>query len=318
MKTTRIKSKSVTESKLKLLKNLIRENILDIMTEAEAAEDPKLTDLKKKIKGLKNIINNPSFPADKKDSIKKTIQKLEASLTDAVLASTSGEAAKAKGAAKQDIKSESIINEDVTIFSAAISAVLGIAAGIGVVNLLGVLGIVGVAKLSNLIDIWKSYKDDKNMKAIVDRLKNDSEVQAYIKNTNKPGWQKMLATKLKPEEVKYLKQIYKTKFSQTESINEGTPEYKVGQVVDDINGDEPFKIVKIYPNKAAAMMDMKKTISPKLYKDLVDEVKEMYSNYRPINSSDDYSPWYILKPTERAEDKGYPPYLNPEAYVFLP
>lgn len=102
------------------------------------------------------------------------------------------------------------------------------------------------------------------------------------------------------------------------TIREGTPKFKVGQEVDDLNGDEPFKIVKMYPNKAAAMMDMKKTISPKLYKDLVDEVEEMYSNYRAIGSKDDNKPWYILKPTERAEDKGYPPFLNPEAYVFLP
>ena len=209
MKTTRIKSKSVTESKLKLLKNLIHENILDIMKEAEAAEDPKLTDLKKKIKGLKNIINNPSFPADKKDSIKKTIQKLEASLTDAVLASTSGEAAKAKDSAKKDIKSESLINEDAGMFTTVLGGVLGLGVGL---SALALIQMVREGGLTILIDAWKAHKDDKNMKAIVDRLKNDSEVQEYIKNTNKPGWQKMLATKLKPEEVKYLKQIYKTKF----------------------------------------------------------------------------------------------------------
>jgi len=102
----KLKSK-INESKLFRLRKLIRENIFAIMAEAEAVEDPKLTDLKKKIKGLKNIINNPSFPADKKDALKKTIQKLEASLTDAVLSSTSGEAAKAKDSAKKDIKSES-------------------------------------------------------------------------------------------------------------------------------------------------------------------------------------------------------------------
>lgn len=100
-------------------------------------------------------------------------------------------------------------------------------------------------------------------------------------------------------------------------VNEGTPKYKVGQEVDDINGDEPFKIVKMYPNKAAAMMDMKKTLSPKLYKDLVEEVEEMYDSYRPIDPKDDRKPWYILKPTEGPAPKGYPPYLSPEAYVFL-
>jgi len=98
-------------------------------------------------------------------------------------------------------------------------------------------------------------------------------------------------------------------------VNEGTPKYKVGQKVTDLNGDEPFNIVKIYPNKAAAMMDMKKTISPKLYKDLADEVEEMYDNYRPISSKQDGQPWYVIKPISGAGVKGYPPFLNPEVYI---
>jgi len=101
-------------------------------------------------------------------------------------------------------------------------------------------------------------------------------------------------------------------------LKEGAPKFKVGQEVDDLNGDEPFKVVKIYPNKAAAMMDIKKTISPRRYKDLVDEVESFYDNYRSIDSSDDKKPWYILEPTEGAVSKEYPPFLNPEAYVFLP
>jgi hypothetical protein len=98
-------------------------------------------------------------------------------------------------------------------------------------------------------------------------------------------------------------------------IKEGTPKYKVGQTVSDLNGDEPFKVVKIYPNKAAAMMDMKKTLSPKLYKDLANEVEEMYDNYRPIGSKQDGQPWYVIKPISGAGEKGYPPFLNPEVYI---
>ena len=94
--------------------------------------------------------------------------------------------------------------------------------------------------------------------------------------------------------------------------------FKVGQVVDDLNGDESFEVVKVYPNKAEAMLDMKKTLSVKLYKELEEEVSEFYDNYRAIDSSDDKKPWYILKPTEGGQQKGFPPYLNPEAYVFLP
>ena len=102
-------------------------------------------------------------------------------------------------------------------------------------------------------------------------------------------------------------------------LNEGTPKFKVGQEVDDLTGDEPFKVVKVYPNKAAAMMDMKKTLTPKLYKILQDEVEELYTlPDRPLKSKDDNKPWYVLKPTEGPVQKGYPPYLNPEAYVFKP
>ena len=94
--------------------------------------------------------------------------------------------------------------------------------------------------------------------------------------------------------------------------------FKVGQIVDDLNGDESFEVVKVYPNKAEAMTDMKMTLSTKLYKILVDDVSGLYDNYRAIDPRDDKKPWYILKPTEGPEQKGFPPYLNPEAYVFLP
>ena len=98
-------------------------------------------------------------------------------------------------------------------------------------------------------------------------------------------------------------------------VNEGTPKYKVGQTVADLNGDEPFKIAKIYPNKAAAMMDMKKTLTPKLYKDLVEAVSEFYDNYRPISTKQDSQPWYVIKLNSGAVEKGYPPYLQPEVYI---
>ncbi len=97
-------------------------------------------------------------------------------------------------------------------------------------------------------------------------------------------------------------------------LSEATAKYKVGQTVDDLNGDEPFKVVKVYPNKQAALVDIKKTISPRAFKDMMEEVESMYDNYRPIDKRDDMRPWYVLEPLE-GDDMGYP-YLNPEAYVF--
>lgn len=97
------KLNKLQESKLR---QIIREEFRAMFNEAEVQESPEVAELKKKIKGLKNIIAKPEFPADKKDAIKKMIQKLETSLTNAVLSSTSDEASKAKDSAKKDIKSE--------------------------------------------------------------------------------------------------------------------------------------------------------------------------------------------------------------------
>ena len=100
-------------------------------------------------------------------------------------------------------------------------------------------------------------------------------------------------------------------------LNEGTPKFKVGQLVDDLTDDDLYRVVKVYPNKAAAMIDMKKTLTPELYKDLQDEVKELYTlQDEPLEPEDDNKPWYVLEPAEGPVQKGYPPYLNPEAYVF--
>jgi hypothetical protein len=137
------------------------------------------------------------------------------------------------------------------------------------------------------------------------------------KNGNNPSAVFILNPKMQSNPtIQALTKKAKSKYNEVRKVvNEGTPKYKVGQTVSDLNGDEPFKIVKIYPNKAAAMMDMKKTISPKLYKDLADEVEEMYDNYRPISSKQDGQPWYVIKPISGAGVKGYPPFLNPEVYI---
>jgi len=96
-------------------------------------------------------------------------------------------------------------------------------------------------------------------------------------------------------------------------LKEGVAKYKVGQTVDDLNGDEAFTVKKVYPNLQAALADLKSTQSPSNFKKITDDVKELYSNYRPINKSDNNKPWYILEPAE-GDSYNYP-YLNPEAYV---
>jgi len=96
-------------------------------------------------------------------------------------------------------------------------------------------------------------------------------------------------------------------------LNEGITKYKVGQTVDDLNGDEAFTVKKVYPNLQAALADLKSTQSPSNFKKIADDVKELYSNYRPIDNSDNSKPWYVLEPAEGGSSDY--PYLNPEVYL---
>jgi len=61
---------------------------------------------------------------------------------------------------------------------------------------------------------WKKHKNNQPINAIIKRIKNDPEVQEFIKDPNKKGWQKMLASKLTPEEQKYIRSIYRTRFKK--------------------------------------------------------------------------------------------------------
>ena len=97
------------------------------------------------------------------------------------------------------------------------------------------------------------------------------------------------------------------------ALKEVTAKFKVGQTVDDLNGDEAFTVKKVYPNLQAALADLKSTQSPSNFKKIADDVKELYRNYRPIGKSDNNKPWYLLEPAEGGFSDY--PYLNPEAYV---
>jgi hypothetical protein len=95
-------------------------------------------------------------------------------------------------------------------------------------------------------------------------------------------------------------------------LKESIGKYTVGQTITDINGDEPFNIVKVYPNKAAALADVKKTASPRAYKMTIEDIASMYDSYRPIKSSDDAKPWYLITPEEGESEF---PYVLPEIYI---
>jgi hypothetical protein len=59
---------------------------------------------------------------------------------------------------------------------------------------------------------FKENKENRIIQKIAKRLKNDQDVQEFINKPNKSGWQKMLESKLLPEELEYLKRIYRSHF----------------------------------------------------------------------------------------------------------
>lgn len=59
---------------------------------------------------------------------------------------------------------------------------------------------------------WDNFKFKKNVQPIIDRLKQDPEVQSFFKQSatkQRGGWQNLLKQKLTDKEMKYLNQINK-------------------------------------------------------------------------------------------------------------
>jgi hypothetical protein len=108
---------------------------------------------------------------------------------------------------------KNVLNENEMAMSTLIliPALAGVL-GLGIGNLLGQAYYEDKSLVQQVKDWWKSKKDNKAMAKIADRLKDDPEVQSFIKSPNKRGWQKMLASKLTPDEQKYVRSIYRTRF----------------------------------------------------------------------------------------------------------
>lgn len=97
-------------------------------------------------------------------------------------------------------------------------------------------------------------------------------------------------------------------------LAESVAKFKIGQEVEDINGDETFEVGEVYSNLQAALSDLKTKVNAKVYKKIIADISDMYSSYNPIKKSDDNKPWYILEPTE--SERSYP-YLSPQARISI-
>jgi hypothetical protein len=73
----------------------------------------------------------------------------------------------------------------------------------------------GFHPIDDLKAWWAKSKKDKAVQSIVDKLKEDPEVLAFLKMSNwaqKGKWYKLIEPKLNDSEKKYLKSITRTPF----------------------------------------------------------------------------------------------------------
>ena len=71
-------------------------------------------------------------------------------------------------------------------------------------------------KPKDIINNFKTVRRDNKIIKIVDRLKNDSDIQEFLRNPKKGEWQKLIKTKVKPEELKYVNGIWKRHFDNSD------------------------------------------------------------------------------------------------------
>ena len=74
---------------------------------------------------------------------------------------------------------------------------------------------------TNIKDWWNSKKDNSEMNKIANRIKNDPDVQEFLKKKNKGGWKEMLKKKLTGSEINYLNKIYRSRFNNESVMKEG-------------------------------------------------------------------------------------------------
>ena len=73
----------------------------------------------------------------------------------------------------------------------------------------------GFHPIEDLKAWWSKRKKDKAVQSIVDKLKDDPEVSAFMSQTDaaqRGKWYKLIEPKLNDEEKQYLKSITRTKF----------------------------------------------------------------------------------------------------------
>jgi len=117
-----------------------------------------------------------------------------------------------EGSANPKNLKESVLTEDITHeVILPLLPLLSVIAGVGIGSFIGDLDLDrGI--IQSLKDSWNGYFRNRAVKKIVDRIKDDKDVQEFLNHPSKPGWTKMLVTKLTSEEKKYLYSLTRNKF----------------------------------------------------------------------------------------------------------
>lgn len=58
----------------------------------------------------------------------------------------------------------------------------------------------------------KATVKDAKLRRIADKIKDDPEVREYVLDSSKPGWKKMLETKLSEDDIKYINSLTRRYF----------------------------------------------------------------------------------------------------------
>jgi len=166
----------------------------------------------------------------------------------------------------ESVVNENILNEDLDALGLLIPA-LGAVIGGGLAQLYPYF--TGRPNIySNIKDWWNSKKDNSEMNKIANRIKNDPDVQEFLKKKNKSGWKEMLKKKLTGSELNYINKIYRSRFN-SESVNEAP---NTGEKIQNLNNR-----IKVLRDKISAT---KSPEQKKLHSDRLKNALQSLSNIR--------------------------------------
>jgi flagellar biosynthesis chaperone FliJ len=164
----------------------------------------------------------------------------------------------------ESVVKENILNEDLDALGLLIPA-LGALIGGGLAQLYPYF--TGRPNIyNNIKDWWNSKKDNSEMNKIANRIKNDPDVQEFLKKKNKSGWKEMLKKKLTGSELNYLNKIYRSRFNN-ESVNEAS---NTGEKIQNLNNR-----IKVLRDKISAT---KSPEQKKLHSDRLKNALQSLSN----------------------------------------